>query len=133
MFSFARPPLTGHYAHSRSPGIPNLTEAQAEALDAVHFIAQSHQLRMKMEPGDIRFINNMALLHGREPFSDEKGRKRHIVRLWLQNETERWTIPPALKVAWAKVFNDTEQEEIWEIEPPTTDWKIIRHLDSHGF
>jgi len=85
-----------------------------------------------MEPGDIRFINNLGLLHGREAFHDEQDRKRHLVRLWLRNETEAWPLPPALRLAWARVFDDTERQEIWEIEPPVIDWKVIRHFGSHG-
>ncbi|KAK5449837.1 hypothetical protein LTS15_008409 [Exophiala xenobiotica] len=39
--SFSRRLLVGHLPfEARTPGIPGLTEAQAEALDAVHFVAQ---------------------------------------------------------------------------------------------
>jgi len=131
ILSFARPPLTGHHATPRSAGIPKLSESQAEALDAVHFTAQSHQLVTTMERGDIRFINNLALLHGREPFDDGQHLKRHLVRLWLRDEKNGWPLPPAMKVSWARVFDDQERHEIWDIEPPV-DWKIIRHFEYHG-
>jgi Taurine catabolism dioxygenase TauD, TfdA family len=132
ILSFARPPLTGHHSSPRSPGIPNLTEGQAEALDAVHFIAQSHQLLTTIEPGDIRFFNNLGLLHCREPFEDKEGQRRHIVRLWLRDETGEWPLPPSLRLSWARVFHNDGRQERWEIEPPAVDWKIIRHRQSHG-
>lgn len=51
--------------------MPPLSEAQAEALDALHFTAMKHQLKMQLEKGDIQFINNVALVHAREGFRDE--------------------------------------------------------------
>jgi hypothetical protein len=105
---------------------------QAEALDAVHFTAQSHQLVTTMERGDIRFINNLALLHGRESFENGPNQKRHLVRLWLRGEKEEWPLPAALKTPWAKVFDNPQRPEVWEIEPPEVDWKVIRHFGSHG-
>ena len=51
--------------------MPPLSEAQAEALDALHFAAMKHQLTMQLEKGDIQFINNVALVHAREGFRDE--------------------------------------------------------------
>lgn len=132
ILSFARPPLTGHHSFPRSAGIPNLTEAQAEALDTVHFIAQSHQLITTIEAGDIRFFNNLGLLHCREPYEDKEGQRRHLVRLWLRDETGEWPLPPSLKLSWARVFQNDGRQERWEIEPPAVDWEIIRHRVSHG-
>jgi len=54
---FSRRLLVAHEPYeSRSKGIPGLTEAQAEALDAVHFIAKKHELRTRLMKGDIRFV-----------------------------------------------------------------------------
>jgi hypothetical protein len=100
-----------------------LTEAQAEALDAIHFIARKHEVKPRMERGDIRFINNMALLHRREAFENPKGkdaaRGRHLVRAWLHNEQECWKLPGPLRLAWARVFEDDEgeREEHWDLKP----------------
>ncbi|KAK3682996.1 hypothetical protein B0T22DRAFT_472373 [Podospora appendiculata] len=119
--SFSRRLLVGHLPHEpRSPGIPGLTEAQAEALDAVHFIARKHEIKPRMERGDIRFINNMALLHRREAFENAPGISRHLVRIWLNNdEGACWNLPEPLRIAWARVFddNDGERDEHWDISP----------------
>jgi len=122
--SFSRRLLVGHLPFEpRSAGIPGLTEAQAEALDAVHFIARKHEIKPRMERGDIRFINNMALLHRREAFENDKGAgsSRHLVRIWLHNdEGYCWNLPGPLRLAWARVFEDEEDKsrgEHWDLEP----------------
>lgn len=123
--SFSRRLLVGHAPFDpRSPGIPGLTEAQAEALDAVHFAALKHEIKPRMERGDIRFINNMALLHRREAFENVKGedaaKGRHLVRMWLHNDEGMcWRLPEPLRLAWARVFEDGDGErgEHWDLAP----------------
>jgi hypothetical protein len=46
---------------------------------------------MELRPGDIQFVNNYTVMHGRTAFDDgeDKGRKRHLVRLWLKFFTPR--------------------------------------------
>ena len=41
---------------------------------------------MELLPGDIQFINNYHVLHGRTAYEDERtsGRIRHLKRLWLE-------------------------------------------------
>ena len=50
-------------------------------------------LEMDMEPGDIQFVNNYTIMHGRSAFVDfaEAEKRRHVVRLWLQFFTARPT------------------------------------------
>ena len=40
---------------------------------------------MDLQPGDMQFINNYHVLHGRSPYEDDvaNGYKRHLKRLWL--------------------------------------------------
>lgn len=127
ILSFSRRLLVGHLPfEARTPDIPGLTEAQAEALDAVHFIARRHEIKLRMERGDLRFINNMAILHRREAFTNGPGTARHLVRVWLNNEMMCWKLPRPLRVAWARVFDDGDREEHWDIEPPRKDGRILR-------
>lgn len=115
---FSRRLLVGHEPYEpRSRGIPGLNEAQAEALDAVHFIAKKHELKTVQMKGDIRFVNNMAVMHRREAFVDEGPHNRHLVRLWLNNEMMCWKLPRPLRLAWARVFEDDERTSYWDIEP----------------
>jgi alpha-ketoglutarate-dependent taurine dioxygenase len=62
--------FTGALATPRSKNIPPLTEAQAEALDAIHFLAEKYQLRLDFQKGDIQYVNNFSILHSRESFKD---------------------------------------------------------------
>lgn len=55
----------------RSVNIPPITEAQAEALDTIHFLATKYALGLNFKKGDIQFINNLALFHGRDGFRDD--------------------------------------------------------------
>lgn len=127
IMSFSRRLLVGHLPFEpRSPGIPGLTEAQAEALDAVHFIALKHEFKPRIMKGDLRFINNMGILHRREAFENSDGNHRHLVRMWLNNEQMCWKLPHALRVGWARVFEDEEREARWDIEPIRHDGKILR-------
>ena len=53
---------------------------------------------MELLPGDIQFINNYHVLHGRTAYEDDRaaGRVRHLKRLWLETSvlaTGRRTSP----------------------------------------
>lgn len=128
IFSFSRRLLVGHAPKEiRTAGIPGLTEAQAEAIDAVHFIARKHEFKPRMQRGDLRFINNMAVLHRREAFTNGTGAMRHLVRLWLNNKKRCWDLPRPLRIAWARIFEDDDRGEHWDIEPPRSlEGKILR-------
>lgn len=68
-------------------GVPKLTDAQRETMDALDEILQRPDLMftMFMEPGDLQIMNNHVLLHSRTDFEDfqEPERKRLLCRLWL--------------------------------------------------
>lgn len=119
--------LVGHAPRvPRSQGIPGLTERQAEALDAIHLVAEKYEIRPTMEKGDMRFFNNMGILHRREAFENDDGNERHLIRLWLNNEEKCWQLPAALKLAWARVFEDYDREAFWDIVPPRENGKVLR-------
>ncbi len=64
-----------------------MTPLQIEALDELERLAASPEfhLDMSIDEGDIQFLNNRALLHGRTGYEDfpEFERRRHLMRLWL--------------------------------------------------
>lgn len=74
--------------------------------------AQKHQLRLETQPGDIVFINNLALLHARESYYDGAASSRHLVRLWLRNTQLGWDIPPSMKMPWDAAFGDGARKVI---------------------
>ena len=65
--------------------LPRFTEAQCEALDMLDTMADELRYDMVFEPGDIQFLHNHVIAHGRTLYEDwlEPERKRHLLRLWL--------------------------------------------------
>ena len=68
IIQYARRALTGYWGLPRSPNIPPITEAQAEALDALHFAAEKHAVSLDFRPGDVQFVNNLSIFHARGSF-----------------------------------------------------------------
>lgn len=72
---YSRRQFVGFGALPRSSKIPPITEAQAEALDALHFLGEKFCVSTGFEKGDIQYINNMALFHARDAYRDSDTRK----------------------------------------------------------
>lgn len=72
---FVRRAFTGFGDVPRSSDIPPITEAQAEAIDALHFKGLENSISIRFEPGDFQFLNNLNLLHSRNGFRDSQGQK----------------------------------------------------------
>lgn len=79
---------------------------QREALAVLQDAARKHQVRLETQPGDILFLNNLALLHARESYRDSAYSSRHLVRLWIRNTRLGWAIPPSMKMPWDASFGD---------------------------
>lgn len=71
----------------RHPDAPRLSETVLEAMETVSAMAQmpEYNAYMTLEPGEMQFINNYHVLHGRTSYEDDPaaGIKRHLKRLWL--------------------------------------------------
>ncbi|KAI9053582.1 hypothetical protein LZ554_002536 [Drepanopeziza brunnea f. sp. 'monogermtubi'] len=88
-------------AHARSlldKNQPLLSTAQLDALETVFATASTHHHKVSMQPGDLQFVNNCAILHAREPFQDDNVNTRHLVLRSI-------------------IFDGDEDEGSWEIEP----------------
>lgn len=74
-------------ASQRHPEAPRLSAKVLEALDVVAAMANDPDFNvyMDLQPGDMQFIDNYHVLHGRTPYVDDVagGHKRHLKRLWL--------------------------------------------------
>jgi hypothetical protein len=72
-----------------------MTPLETAALAYFDSVAENPEfvLEMELEPGDIQFVNNYTILHGRTAFVDDPApeRRRHLVRLWLRFFTPRPT------------------------------------------
>jgi hypothetical protein len=71
----------------RGAHVPPLTAEQDEALVTLDRLNHDPRFRLTMDlrPGDLQLLNNRVILHGRTAFADhpEPARRRHLLRLWL--------------------------------------------------
>ena len=75
ILQYARRTFTGFGALPRSKNIPAITEAQAEALDAIHFLGERFNVGLDFRKGDIQYVNNLAVFHARDEFKDTPDRQ----------------------------------------------------------
>jgi hypothetical protein len=109
-----------------------MTEKQAEAIDMVHFSAWRNKITMRLQPGDIQLVNNLAIQHAREAFVDSRAQKRHIIRLWLRNEELAWDTPPGLHKTWFEKYGDSDRRKIarWNVFPGADRERVLFRSDS---
>ncbi|KAF4628700.1 hypothetical protein G7Y89_g9450 [Cudoniella acicularis] len=118
VIQYARRGFTGFLHLPRSIDIPPITEAQAEALDALHFLADKFSLTLDFQKGDVQYVNNLSIFHARDEFVDEPGRERHLLRLWLRDPELAWETPGPLKGRWDDLYKDViEDEQVFSLEP----------------
>lgn len=72
IIQYARRSFTGYWGLPRSSDIPPITEAQAEALDALHFTAEKYAAHLDFHQGDIQYANNLSIFHARGGFRDSQ-------------------------------------------------------------
>ncbi|KAJ3815406.1 hypothetical protein EV368DRAFT_30549 [Lentinula lateritia] len=117
IIQYSRRHFTGYGNQHRSSDIPPITEAQAEALDAVHFLAEKYSLGLNFQKGDIQYINSLGLLHARDAFRDDPEHVRHLIRLWLRNDKLAWPTPKPLQSIWQRLYSVPPDEQRFPIEP----------------
>lgn len=73
---------------ARHADAPRPSAAATEAMDRLDAMCADprYHVAMRLEPGDMQFVNNYHVLHGREPYQDDRasGKVRHLKRLWLE-------------------------------------------------
>ena len=78
------------FASQRHADAPRLTATAIRALQRLAELANdpATHVRMELRPGDMQFINNYHVLHGRTAYEDDRaaGRVRHLKRLWLETD-----------------------------------------------
>ena len=75
IIQYARRLFTGFGDFPRSTDIPPITEAQAEALDTLHYLGEKYNLGLNFQKGDIQYVNNLGVFHARDAFVDQPGRE----------------------------------------------------------
>ena len=87
---YIRPYILASQRHALAPRIEPLAEKAMQRLDFMT-TDPKYEVFMDFEPGDIQFVNNYHVLHGRTAYTDDRstGRVRHLKRLWLETEVLR--------------------------------------------
>ncbi|KAI8317305.1 hypothetical protein K4K59_008604 [Colletotrichum sp. SAR11_240] len=108
--NYGRSFVAGHERYPLTSQAPPLTTGQRAALDLLKDRANAHGFQLDTQPGDLLFVNNLSIMHGRGAFrdDDDSGHVRHVIRLWLQDHMS-WPIAPSLKY---KI-----NPEIWDVPP----------------
>ncbi|KAL3444545.1 hypothetical protein BJX65DRAFT_297539 [Aspergillus insuetus] len=118
IIQYARRGFTGYWGRPRNPSLPPLSEAQAEALDALHYLAENSAVSLDFHKGDIQFVNNLSIFHARAGFRDSEEKRRHLVRLWLRDPELAWKTPEGLASRWAGIYGGVDPEkEVFPLEP----------------
>jgi hypothetical protein len=131
----SRYPFTGFGSFVRNPALPPITTAQIEALNAVHFISQRNAIILPNVKGDILYVNNMSMLHGRYAMKDRGGSEvlsgRHRLKFFLRDPQRAWKIPVCFERVWTDVYGpnmpDGMKKEGWILQPDKSvsfRWKI---------
>jgi hypothetical protein len=83
---------------------PKLTSAQLAAIEMLEEVSNDPSLRFQhlLEVGDLLFIENNRVLHGRSDFEDhdEPDQRRHLLRLWLRPDDGVVTTPRAVRYSY---------------------------------
>ena len=77
------------YHAQRHPEVPRLSDAQRDAFERFESTAASTGLEMTLEEGDLQFVHNHTVLHGRTGYTDDPERPRHLLRIYLSSARAR--------------------------------------------
>ncbi len=68
-----------------------LSAIEVDALDAIDAICArpEMQISITIQKGEILFFSNFTALHSRTAFDDDATNKRHLVRVWLEDQNSK--------------------------------------------
>jgi alpha-ketoglutarate-dependent taurine dioxygenase len=84
---YIRPYIESSRRHEDAPRPAEAAREAMNLLDAMCADPQYH-VSMMLQPGDMQFVNNYHVLHGRDSYEDDRPahRIRHLKRLWLETD-----------------------------------------------
>lgn len=102
--------LGGYIERAVRAGDAVLEPHEREALDLLNTLAASpaFYLDMQFSDGDMQFLNNRRILHGRTDYQEDKDmmQRRHLLRMWLA--MPNWPPMPA-----SQVFHSADDRRAW--------------------
>ena len=101
---------TGYARLAEKSGQRPYTKEESDALYHVRKVAASPEFYIDMgfSEGDIQFLNNRAIVHGRTDYTDADAipDRRHLLRLWMT--VAQWPeMPPS------QIFHTAEDHRMW--------------------
>lgn len=110
VFGYRDGKFTCHYSRTYveaaqlQPGVPKMTAVQWEALDLLAELAEELSFQMRLEAGDMQFLNNHVIFHARTAFEDDPAGNcvRELYRMWLCVPNAR-ALPEDHAVLWGNV------------------------------
>ena len=101
---------TGYARLAEKSGERPYTKEESEALYHVRKVAASPEFTLDMGfmEGDIQFLNNRTIVHGRTDYTDAAAipDRRHLLRLWMT--VAQWPEMPT-----SQVFHTAEDHRLW--------------------
>ena len=102
--------FTSHYSRTfieaaqLQPEVQKMTADQWQAIDLMHEIADEVALETEQSPGEIQFLNNHIVFHGRTDYQDhpEPNARRLLHRLWISMANSR-PLPASFEVLFREV------------------------------
>ncbi|KAF3927100.1 hypothetical protein AA313_de0207004 [Arthrobotrys entomopaga] len=117
--SFSPYRLSITHKPNRKIQLPTITPRQQLAVEEIETLAKKYSITELLPAGSIVFVNNLAVLHNRNEFTEDPDKPpekmRHLMRMLLRNEELAWTTPRELWLDWGRTFGDFEglNEERW--------------------
>jgi hypothetical protein len=130
IFQYSRLPVTGFRNEGRNETLPLVSEKRLEAMYAIEDLAWKNCFPLPNQKGDIAFINNMCLMHGREAFDhDDQGNalpsRRHLVKLMLRDPELTWEVPDSLNWLSERIYGPNQDDggriEKWHLSIDSED------------
>jgi hypothetical protein len=117
VFAVEQGHFTTHYSRTyveagqKVATVPRMSDAQWEALDLLHELGHELCLTHRFQPGDIQYLNNHILYHGRTAYEDaaggSDGGKRMLYRTWISMANSR-----PLPASHAVLFGNTAADSL---------------------
>ncbi|KAB8231161.1 uncharacterized protein BDW43DRAFT_301857 [Aspergillus alliaceus] len=96
------------WAADGSANIPLITEAQAEALDTLHFIVEEHVVALDFYRGDIPFAHNLSLFDGQGGLICNG--QVALLQLWLRDLEYAWETPSVRHERWVSIYKSIDAD-----------------------
>lgn len=102
--------FTSHYSRTfieaaqLQPDVEKMTAAQWQAIELMHEIADKVAFETAQSPGEIQFLNNHVVFHGRTEYQDhpEPDARRLLHRLWISMANSR-PLPLSFEVLFREI------------------------------